>query len=85
MNQNSSSEETGIVELNPFTPFKAYRNNENEKWKIVAGNMQVSPQTFNSIEEAIDYVNKPTWELIGALCIIINENMAEAKKQNNEN
>lgn len=83
-NSNSNSETTGIIKLEGNHPFAAYRADEEEKWKIIIGNMQATPETFESIEQAQNYVQTTPWDLIGSMIIAITENYNDIKNSNSQ-
>lgn len=55
-----------------YTPFATVK--QKDGWKIVIGNMIASPLSFESKEEAKEYVEEKHWELLWTMTVWIINN-----------
>lgn len=70
------------------TPFSVMKETSTGKCKITCGNNLMTEQEFNTLKDAIKYVNQKPWELITNLCALMVNNLYQTvtnQQKTNEN
>ena len=79
LNSSDSGQKYEIIEKTPFAAVK-----QEERWKIVIGNMIASPYEFISKEAAEDYVSEKPWELLWTMAVWVVNNQEKFKFKTEE-
>lgn len=74
LNSSDSGQQYDIVDDSPFAVVK-----QGDVWKIVIGNMIVSPRDFLTKETAEEYVREKHWETIWAMTVWLVSNFYQGK------
>lgn len=71
------------IQIHETSTFPFIIVQKNDEFRIAVGDTYVSQEVFNTIEEAYDYLEKPTWEMIVNFICLTNQKFKEYENELN--